>query len=75
MVSNFEIISYLFLGIIFYALLWFHQPFLGGLFQRIYRDFQDNNKNSDVVKTDEYAYVNNVYNIVTSSGSKVAKEL
>ena len=49
--------------------------FLGGLFQRIYRDFQDSNNNSDVVKTDEYAYVNNVYNIVTSSGSKVAKEL
>ena len=49
--------------------------FLGGLFQKIYRDFQDNNKNSDVVKTDEYAYVNNVYNIVTSSGNKVAKEL
>ena len=71
MVNNFTLISrYHFLCNFIIS-----PTFLGGLFQRIYRDFQDNNNNSDVVKTDEYAYVNNVYNIVTSSGSKVAKEL
>ena len=65
MVNNFTLISrYHFLCNFIIS-----PTFLGGLFQRIYRDFQD------VVKTDEYAYVNNVYNIVTSSGSKVAKEL
>ena len=52
-----------------------YNKFDGLLFQRIYLDFQDNDNISDLIKGDEYAYVNNVYKVVTSDGSKVAKEL
>ena len=51
-----------------------YHKFNGLLFQRIYRDFQDNDDISDLLKSDELIYVNNVYKVVTSDGSKVAKE-
>ena len=50
-----------------------YNKFDGLLFQRIYQDFQDNDNISDLIKSDEFTYVNNVYKIVTSDGSKVAQ--
>ena len=52
-----------------------YNKFNGLLFQRIYRDFQENDSISNLIKSDEFTYVNNVYNFLTSDGSKVAKEL
>ena len=52
-----------------------YYKFDGLLFQRIYRDFQDNDNISDLIKCDELIYVNIVYKVVTSDGSKVAQEL
>ena len=49
-----------------------YYKFDGLLFQRIYRDFQDNDNISDLIKSDEFTYVNKVYKVVTSAGSKVA---
>ena len=49
-----------------------YNKFDGLLFQRIYLDFQDNDNISDLIKSDEFTYINNVYKVVTSDGSKVA---
>ena len=37
-----------------------YNKFDGLLFQRIYRDFQDNDNIADLIKSDEFTYVNNV---------------
>ena len=51
-----------------------YNKFDGTLFQIIYWNFQENN-DSDVTKYHgEEVYVNSVYQIVTSSGEKIAKE-
>ena len=50
-----------------------YNKFDGVLFQKIYNDFHDDpNNNYYVIKKNEETYVNKVFCLVTSNGSRVA---
>ena len=53
--------------------VYFLLPYLGTLFQTIYRDFDEAKPN--IITAEEEDYVNRVFRIVTSNGTKIAERV